>query len=382
MMLLEHDAKELLAKGGIPIPSGFLATETDSARAYSLMRPWIVKAQVPVGGRGKAGGIRRVETLEELRQALMLLRGMRIRGQEVRTCRVEEAINGTECYLSFSLDAARGRLHILASAEGGVDIEANAASGSVLSTESLFTQSAAMEATILLADRLAAPVRDTIVHAAKQLIGKFFELEATLMEINPLFVRADGSWVAGDVKLVTDDNALVRQEELLALVHRRREDYPEIVLKLDNGFDFIELDPVGEIGLVTTGAGLSMQLVDELASRGHRAFNFCDIRTGQLRGDPTRLVQVLRWIAAGRFVRSVLVNFFAGITDLGEIAHLLVVALKAVPELQVPVTVRLIGNGFDDAMAVFQAAGSPVRVEPDLDEAIRLALLPLTEIRS
>ena len=312
----------------------------------------------------------------------MSLRGMRISGQEVRGCRIEEAIDGTECYLSFALDAARGRLHILASAEGGVDIEANAASGSMLSTESLFTQNAAMEATTRLADQIAAPVRDTIVHAAKQLIGKFFELEATLLEINPLFVRADGSWVAGDVKLVTDDNALVRQDELLALVHRRREDYSEIVLKLDNGFDFIELDPVGEIGLVTTGAGLSMQLVDELALRGHRAFNFCDIRTGQLRGNSARLVQVFRWIAAGRFVRSVLVNFFAGITDLGEIAHLLVVALKEVPELRVPVTVRLIGNGFDDAMAAFQAAGSPLRVEPDLDEAIRLALLPLTEIGS
>jgi succinyl-CoA synthetase beta subunit len=382
MMLLEHDAKELLAKSGIPVPSGFLATDANTDQALSLAPPWIVKAQVPVGGRGKAGGIRRVENPDELRRALILLQGMSIRGQQVRSCRVEEAIRGTECYLSFSLDAARGRLHVLASAQGGVDVEANAESGALLSTDCEFAQSNAIEATIRLTQGLSAPLRDAVVDAAKQLIAKFFELEATLLEINPLFVRADGSWVAGDVKLVADDNALGRQQELLALIRRRKQEYPEIVLKLDNGFDFIELDAAGEIGLVTTGAGLSMQLVDELALRGHRAFNFCDIRTGQLRGDPTRLIQVFRWIAAGRSVRSVLVNFFAGITDLGEIAHLLVAALKAVPELRVPVTARLIGNGFDDAMKVFQAAGSPLRVEPDLDKAIQLALAPLTESRS
>lgn len=382
MILLEHDAKELLAEGGIPIPKGFLARTSDVAPPAELTGPWIVKAQVPVGGRGKAGGIRRAETTAELNQAIDQVLGMTIKGQTVRSCRVEQTVQGTECYLSFSLDPTHARLNVLLSAEGGVDIEAHSGKGAMFSVDTVFTPDAAIEATRRLARDIASPLRETLVRAAEQLIGKFFEFEATLLEINPLFIRHDGSWVAGDMKFAVDDNAFVRQPRISELVHRRADAYPEMELKLTNGFDFIVIDPEGEIGLVTTGAGLSLQILDELAVRGHRAFNFCDIRTGQFRGDPTRLIHVLKWIAAGPAVRSVLINFFAGITHLGELSHLLVAALKAVPELRVPVTARLIGNGYDEAIAVFAAAGNPLRVEPDLDRAIDLALAPLARART
>lgn len=378
MMLLEHDAKELLAGRGIAVPSGFLAT----AEAIALANlpssfPLIVKAQVATGGRGKAGGIRRVDSRDALRRVLLDLQGFVIKGHTVRTCRVEEPIAGTECYVSFSLDPSCGRLTCLMSADGGVDIEAHADDGALLTADCAFTQGAALAAASELARRLPEPAQRAIRDAAPALIAAFFELEATLLEINPLFVRADGSFVAGDVKLIIDDNALARHPGLVDLVLSRRNEYPELALKLDAGFDFIELDSDGEIGLVTTGAGLSMQLIDELAARGHSAFNFCDIRTGQLRGDPTRLIQVLRWIAAGRNVRSVLINFFAGITHLGEISHLLVAAMRAVPELRAPIVARLIGNGYDEAFAVLAASGSALRVEPDLDKAIDLAVAPL-----
>jgi succinyl-CoA synthetase beta subunit len=381
MILLEHDAKELFAEGGIPIPAGFLAVRPDVAPPAALPGPWMVKAQVPVGGRGKAGGIRRAETAAELGQALDRVLGMTIKGQTVRSCRVEQTVQGTECYLSFSLDPTRGRLNVLLSTEGGVDIEAQTAKGAVLSADTAFTPDAAIAATRKLAGSIASPARETLIRAGEQLVGKFFEFEATLLEVNPLFIRNDGSWVAGDLKFAVDDNALIRQPRLCDLIHRRADAYPEMELKLTNGFDFIVIDPDGEIGLVTTGAGLSLQILDELAARGHKAFNFCDIRTGQLRGDPTRLIHVLQWIAGGPAIRSVLINFFAGITNLGEIAHLLVAALKAVPELRVPVTARLIGNGYDEAVAVFAAAGNPLRVEPDLDRAIELALAPLAGAR-
>jgi len=372
MMLLEHDAKELLAAGGIPIPAGFLAVTSDVVPPAALTGPWIVKAQVPVGGRGKVGGIRRAEKAADLRQALEQVLGMTIKGQIVRSCRVEQTVQGMECYISLSLDPALGRLNVLLSTEGGVDIEAHAAKGGVLSADAAFRPDAALEATHKLATDIAGAPRETLVRATEQLIRKFFEFEATLLEVNPLFIRSDGSWVAGDMKFAVDDNALVRQPRLCDLIRRRADAYPEMELKLTHGFDFIVIDREGEIGLVTTGAGLSLQVLDELAARGHRAFNFCDIRTGQLRGDPTRLIHVLRWIATGPSVRSVLINFFAGITHLGEIAQLLVAALKAVPELRVPVTARLIGNGYDEAIAVFAAAGNPLRVEPDLDRAIDL----------
>jgi succinyl-CoA synthetase beta subunit len=381
MMLLEHDAKELLAADGIPVPMGVLATTADIGLPAALHGPWMVKVQIPTGGRGKAGGIKRADTIVELRQRLAELLGKTIKGQTVRACRIEQCVEGVEHYLSVSLDPIRGRLRLLLSSEGGVDIEAHAKRGALRSAEVAFNEDEANVAVKRLAHTIASPARETIVHAAAQLITEFFAFETTLLEVNPLFIRPDGSWSAGDLKLVIDDNALVRQPRLCDLIRQRADDYPEMALKLDHGFDFVVVDPDGEIGLVTTGAGLSMQMIDELAERGHSAFNFCDIRTGQLRGDPTRLINVFQWISAGRNVRSVLINFFAGITHLGEVAKLLVTALNAVPELRVPVTARLIGNGYDEAIAVFATAGHPLRVEPDLDRAIELALAPLTGAR-
>ncbi len=375
MMLLEHDAKSLLAQDGIPIPGGFLASTAGSAAARAL--PCMVKAQVPVGGRGKAGGIRRAETIAQQQGALVQLLGMTIRGHTVRSCRVEEIVQGTECYLSFSLDPVRGRLNVLLSTQGGVDIEVRARAGALLAGDAAFTPRAAIDAARNLVGGTTSPLREAMTDAAERLVAELFKFEAILLEVNPLFVRRDGSWVAGDVKFIVDDNALARQPLLANLINRRADAYPELALKLANGFDFVVIDSAGEIGLVTTGAGLSMQIIDEIAARGHKAFNFCDIRTGQLRGDPTRLIRALQWIAEGPSVRSVLINFFAGITDLGEIAHLLVTARKAVPELRTPVTARLIGNGYHEAIAVFKAAGDPMRVEVDLDHAIVAALAPL-----
>jgi len=379
MMLLEHDAKELLAADGVPVPTGMLATTADVEPPPAIPIPWMVKAQIPVGGRGKAGGIRRAETAAELRQSLNELLCRTIKGQTVRACRIEQCVEGLECYFSLSLDATQGRLRVLLSSQGGVDVEAHAEG--VRSADVAFCEREAIEAAHRLAGTIASPARGTIIRATERLIAEYFAFEATLLEVNPLFIRPDGPWTVGDLKLVIDDNALVRQPRLRDLIRRRAEAYPETSLKLDHGFDFVVVDPEGEIGLLTTGAGLSMQMLDELAERGHRAFNFCDIRTGELRGDPARLIHVFRWIAAGPKVRSVLINFFAGITHLGEVAKLLVEALKAVPELRVPVTARLIGNGYDEAIAVFAAAGNPLRVEPDLDCAIELALAPLTKAR-
>ncbi len=148
--------------------------------------------------------------------------------------------------------------------------------------------------------------------------------------------------------------------------------HPEAALKLAQGFDFVRLDPQGDIGLITTGAGLSMQLIDELAARGRSPFNFCDIRTGQFKGDPARLIQVMEWIAEGPNIRSVLINFFAGHSHLGEIARLLLQAIAAVPQLKAPITARFIGNGLEEARAIIAEAGNPIAT--DLERAIDLAI--------
>jgi succinyl-CoA synthetase beta subunit len=180
--------------------------------------------------------------------------------------------------------------------------------------------------------------------------------------------------------MVVDDNALGRQPEVRALLEARSHAYVETWLKAQHGFDYVVVDPEGELGLLTTGAGLSMMLIDELRAGGIRPYNFLDVRTGGLRGDASRLVKVLDWIAEGRNVRCVLVNVFAGITHLGEFSRLLVQALEEAPVLKVPVVTRLVGNGLDEARAVLGEVG--IAVEPDLEKALSLVRQVLAKDRT
>lgn len=382
MMLLEHDAKQLLQRLQLPVPPGRLATNAAAAGAF--VKPVVLKAQVPVGGRGLAGGIKLVRSADEYARELERILAMSIKGHAVRACRIEDTVEFVgEAYLSFTIDARHANVRILMSAQGGVDIESAEGRKHLQSAACALDAQAMRECVATLAEKLPDAACRPIADAAQALIPAFFEYEAMLLEINPLFIRADGSWVIGDTKLVVDDNAFERQPIVQEIVENQPTLYPEAALKLNQGFDFVILDKDGDIGLVTTGAGLSMQLVDELVARGHSPYNFCDIRTGMFRGDPGRLIQVLQWIAAGPSIRTVLINFFAGLTDLGELAHLLLQALKAVPELKVPVTARLIGNNLEEARRIIAEAGNPIAVETDLERAIDLATanVPVREAR-
>ena len=262
-----------------------------------------------------------------------------------------------------------GGVRVLASARGGVDVES---SGAVRSKIVAPEPGALAHAVRDLVAAIPVPigVRDTLEAAGSSLGEIFLSNDALLLEINPLFVLADGSWLAGDAKMVVDDNALSRQPLVSRLLEARSHAYVEAHLKWKYGFDYVVVDPDGELGLLTTGAGLSMMLIDELRASGIRPYNFLDVRTGGLRGDPTRLVQVLTWIAQGRNVKCVLVNVFAGITNLGEFSRLLVEALAQAPELKVPIVTRLVGNALDDARKVLGDAG--IAVEPDLNAALEL----------
>lgn len=370
MMLLEHDAKEILRARGLPVPQARLLRGAEAAGA-KFATPVVVKAQVPVGGRGKTGGIALCHTEDEARAALARILGMTIKGHAVRACRLETPVAfEAEAYLSFIIDPAAGNVRIMMSASGGIDIESQ--------QDALLTASADADVTSLtraaleLSRRLPDRVRAAVAAAAPMLADAFIALEATLLEINPLFITADG-WMIGDAKLVIDDGSLERNPTLTDLLARASDLYPEMALKLAQGFDYVELDAQGDIGLVTTGAGLSMQLIDELTARGLKPFNFCDIRTGGFRGEPDRLIDVLQRISAGPNIRAVLINFFAGSTDLAEISRLLLIALDRVPELKAPIVARMIGNNYDQARANIAAAGDPIRVETDLERAIDLA---------
>ncbi len=334
--------------------------------------PWVVKAQVQAGGRGKAGGIRIVADKAALFEAARAIGALTIGGFPVRDVRVEAAVPGAcELYLGLVLDPTRAEVVVMASEAGGVDVEAD--------TSRMKTRSAPLDAAALRAalDALKADfppdMATVIVRAGAILIDAFLDLDATMIEVNPLFLLPGGDWVAGDLRVDLDLNALPRQPVLAALIDARPETYADAAFKQAHGYDLVVTDPAGQIGLVATGAGLSMQLLDEMARRGLSSFNFCDIRSGMMRGDPVRLVENLSVIRGAPNLRCVLVNIFAGITELGEFAELLLQALDATPELRVPMVVRLVGNGQERADAILRAAARPgMMLERDLDRALDL----------
>ncbi|HYZ23927.1 MAG TPA: hypothetical protein VE690_17405, partial [Rhodopila sp.] len=223
-----------------------------------------------------------------------------------------------------------------------------------------------------LADLIAAEPdawRDQIAAIGKSLAELLIARELALAEINPLFVSANGC-TAGDAKIVIDLNAIGRQPTIAGMLAARPDIYADANRKITEGFDYVELDPEGEIGLVTTGAGLSMMLIDELTARGARPLNFCDIRTGQFRGSPARLLRVLSWITSRPSLKAVLVNIFAGITDLGEFATLLAAAIKGTPALNAPVVARLVGRNAAEARRILGEAQPGMLVTEDLQEAL------------
>ncbi|MBX9776513.1 MAG: hypothetical protein K2Y71_19210 [Xanthobacteraceae bacterium] len=378
MFLIEHHGKELLASHGLPVPAGAFVPAGGDVNVVQIPGGAVmVKAQVASGGRGKAGGIASAATRDDVARIIAALDGRTLDGKPIYGFRIEQRVDfAHETYVSLSIDGETARIRLLVSTQGGIDVEARAGNEGTALTALVEPKNLAAAAAALCAG-LPSPIREALSDAVPRLGEVFVRHEATLLEVNPLFIMRDDGWVAGDVKLVIDDNAIVRQPMIAALLEQHPSIYPESARKLVNGFDYVEVDPQGEIGLITTGAGLSMQLIDELKAQGRRPLNFCDIRSGQFRGDPARLIAVMQWIAARPSVKVVLVNIFAGITDLAEFAKLLVQAAAAVPELRAPIVARLIGRNLDEARQIL--AGSPLAVtlEPDLDRAIALTLATL-----
>ncbi|WP_158926851.1 ATP-grasp domain-containing protein [Acidisphaera sp. S103] len=364
MLLIEADGKALFAEHGIPVPVGIVVT--DVVTTLPGDGPWMVKAQVPVGGRGKAGGIVRCGSRAEVEAAVGSMLGSRLKGHAVDACLVEAAAAGQERYISVMVDAASYGLRVIYSADGGVEIEGAGSAEARLCPPHPGAVAEALED--LLAAEPAA-WRDRVAAIGKAMATLLIEKELALVEINPLFVSEAGC-VAGDAKVVVDLNAVERQPVIAAMIAARPSVYMDAGRKIAEGFDYVELDPEGEIGLVTTGAGLSMMLIDELTARGAKPLNFCDIRTGQMRGSPARLIRVLEWITSRPSLKAVLVNIFAGITDLSEFAGLLAAAIQASPGLKVPVVARLVGRNAAEAKRILGEAQPGMLVTEDLAEAL------------
>ena len=344
MKLLEHQAKKLVAPYSIPIPRGEIATTPENARqaATRLGGQVIVKAQVPVGGRGKAGGILSAGGPDAAEAMARRILGMQIKGLVVRELLVEEAVAAArELYLGLVVERSSRRVVMMASAEGGVEIEevARRAPASVVKTPlDPFLGLRAYQIRELAAGiGLPPSLLAEFSTLTQGLYGCFLACDASLLEINPLAVTQAGRLIALDAKMVLDDNALYRHPDWAAIREGNQEDPQEREAR-EAGLSYVKLE--GEIGCMVNGAGLAMATMDIIQLYGSSPANFLDIGGG---ARAERVAAALRIILADANVRAVLINIFGGITRCDEVAKGILAALSEVRP-RVPLVVRLVGT--------------------------------------
>jgi succinyl-CoA synthetase beta subunit len=370
MDLLEYQGKQLFARHDIPVPSGRPATTVDDAvaAADAIGYPCVVKAQVLIGGRGKAGGIKVAANSEEARTHAGAILGMDIKGLQVHEVWIEAASDiASEYYASIVFDRGARAPLVMLSTKGGMDIEEVAATD----PEALAT----LHVDPLLgfqdfhARRLAyqAGVDADVIRPVGAMLARLYAAfsaeEAMLMEVNPLIVTPDRKVVALDAKVTLDDNAMFRHPENAALRNPSAEDPQEQMAK-ERGLTYVKLD--GNIGILGNGAGLVMSTLDVVALAGGKPANFLDAGGGSQADEVTSAVEV---ILANDQVTAVLFNIFGGITRCDEVAKGLIQAFETVKPT-VPFVVRLDGtNDVEGRTLLAEAALPNVFVEATMDAA-------------
>jgi len=359
MDLLEYQGKQLFARRGVPVPDGAPATTVEEAVAAAdeLGYPCVVKAQVLIGGRGKAGGIKLATDRKEAEAHAEAILGMDIRGFTVHQVWVERASEiAAEYYASIVFDRAAKRPLVMLSTQGGMDIEEVAARAP--------DAIARLHVDPLLgfqdfhARRLAfgAGVDADVIRPIGQLLTKLYEAfvgeEATLVEVNPMIVTADRRVVALDAKVTLDDSALFRHPENAELRDVSGED-PQERMARERGLTYVKLD--GNVGVLGNGAGLVMSTLDVVALAGGRPANFLDAGGGSKAEAITSAVEV---ILSNPNVTAVLFNIFGGITRCDEVARGLIEAFRQI-EPDVPFVVRLDGTNDEEGRRLLAEANLP-----------------------
>jgi succinyl-CoA synthetase beta subunit len=356
LKLHEYQSKRIFAQYGVPIPRGDVAATPEQARqiAARLGTRVVVKSQVLVGGRGKAGGIRVANDADEAEQAADKILGMRIQGLTVKKVLVDEAADiANEIYLGIVIDRAHRRPVMMASAEGGVEIEevARATPDRIVKTViNPFLglqpyQGRGMAFGIGLSKEL---VRE-FVRIAQGLYDAFAGSDGSLAEINPLVVTGSGRLLAVDGKMLLDDNALFRQFEL-AEMRDSDEETPEEQEARRHGLSYVKLE--GQIGCMVNGAGLAMATMDITKLYGGEPANFLDIGGG---AQAEKVAAALRIILSDPNVRAVLFNIFGGITRCDEVARGILAALSEV-NADVPMVARLVGTNEEQGRQILAEA--------------------------
>ncbi len=387
MDLFEHQAKELFAEYGVPVPSGKVAHTVDEARAIAAefaaagQPRVVVKAQVKTGGRGKAGGVKVAEGPDDAAAKASQILGMDIKGHTVHKVLVEEASDiAQEYYLSFLLDRAGRQFMSICSVQGGMEIEEVAHSNpdavARVAIDPLTGVDLAAATAIMRAGRLPEQAIAGAAELATRLWAVFTDEDATLVEVNPMILTADGRVVALDGKVTLDDNAAFRQE------HDRFAD-PGSADPLEarakaKHLNYVKLD--GSVGIIGNGAGLVMSTLDVVAYAGEefggvRPANFLDIGGG---ASAEVMANGLDIVLSDPSVRSVLVNVFGGITSCDAVANGIVAAIGMLTErgeqVRRPIVVRLDGNNAEQGRQILSEAQIPVVEQVGtMDDAARRA---------
>src|SRR5579872_3250869 len=385
MDIHEYQAKELLANFGVPVPRGNVAYTADQAvycaREIGGNR-WVIKAQIHSGGRGQAGGIRLCSTEHEVHAAAADLLGRVLvtkqtgpKGKLVQRLYIEAAVPiARELYVGFVLDRRAERVCVLATAEGGMEIEDIAAQRPDSLVREVIEPAVGMQAFQARELCFGLGLEATQVpDATRAILGAyraFRDLDATMVEINPLAVTQDGRVLALDAKMQFDDNALFRRPNVRELRDYTEED-PREAEASKYGLNYVGL--AGEIGCIVNGAGLAMATMDMIKLAGAEPANFLDVGGG---ASPERVAAAFRLVLSDPNVKVVLVNIFAGINRCDWVAQGVVQAAREL-SLTVPIIARLAGTNVDEGRRILKQSGLPIVAAADLADAARQAVLAL-----
>ena len=382
MDIHEYQAKEILARFGVPVPRGGLAYSPEQA-SYQAKQlggtAWVVKAQVHAGGRGEAGGVRVCRSDHEVADFALSLLGRTLvtrqsapGGKLIGRLYVEEAVDiARELYFGIVLDRAAERIRVIASALGGIEIEELAAASPEAIRQVIIEP--AVGFLEFQARQLAFDIGLPLELAARA--GAVFrsayravrDLDATMLEINPLAITREGELLALDAKVSFDDNALFRHPEIAELRDRSQED-PRESNAHDRGLAYVGLD--GQIGCMINGAGLAMATLDMIELAGGRPANFLDIGGG---ASPERVLTAFRAVLEDGNVSVMLVNIFAGINRCDWVAQGIVDAFSEL-EVGIPVVVRLAGTNVRKGREIIRASGLPIVMADTLADAAAKAV--------
>jgi len=357
MKIHEYQARDLFDQYGIPVSQGGVAQT--SAEAITIAKqfgfPIVIKAQVLVGGRGKAGGVKLVNNEEDLVKEFNRIKALTIKGYTVERLLVAKAIDiKKEYYVAVTIDNIKGDVVIIISAEGGVEIEETAKTNPekilkfYLQGEKLLDERRwALVAAQIFPDTRLQKSATAII---SKLIKLFFEKDCSLAEINPFVINGEGNLMAADAKVIIDDNALYRQEAVSQLRDLKYEDADELEAK-EKGLSFVKLD--GDVGCIVNGAGLAMGTMDAVNLLGGKPANFLDVGGSS---NPEKVLNALKIILRNPQIKVILINIFGGITRCDDIATGILTALKQI-NMPVPLVIRLTGTNEAVAKEMLTKAG-------------------------